>query len=83
MGKRILKVAPEYFVMFLQRQDGRVRNYSVESPLPDDTKYIGFEWADAQGEISLIVESEAWWGDSRVPLQPPSITVHYGEASSD
>lgn len=88
MGKRLLSVSPDLFVAFLKETDGVPRTYSVESPLPDDTRVIGHEWeadwtSSTGKRINLIVESEKWWGDVREYVDTPYVTVRYGEPVGD
>ena len=79
MGKRLLAVDPQFLIETLKRGDGLRRSFTVEHPLPDDTRYVGYEWIRDE-VISLVLESEEWMGDSRMPIEPPQTTMHFDKA---
>ena len=82
MGKRILSLDTQILAnVFKQNRYGE-RSWIVEDhPLPDDAKVIGLEVKGyLNGDVDLILESEAWWGDCREPLPHPVVRLYEKEA---
>lgn len=81
MGRRLLRVSPEFLVEFLKQREDWPRAYTVFRALPDDARLVGISVARWHREppeaavISLWLESEAWQG-TEGELLDPCVTVH-------
>ena len=79
MGKRYLDVSTSCLLEFLKRRMDAPHYFTVENAIPDDARVIGMEATPyREGEvIRLVIESAEWRGDSREPLSPPALTIHF------
>lgn len=85
MGTRTLKVSAALLVEFLKDHDARARTYTIESPLPDDTRVVEVEslanWPASADEFRLRLASDSWHDDTFAEVTP-TIRVHtVGEAA--
>lgn len=82
MGTRTLRVSADLLIEFLKDHDARARTYTVEGPLPDDTRIVEVEsrdgWPATHETIRLRLASDAWQGDTFEEVTPV-IRVHLVE----
>jgi hypothetical protein len=43
----------------------------ISNPLPANTTVVRIEPLDARGDVYVVLESDAWVGESDEPLSPP------------
>lgn len=75
MGRRRLRVSPEFLIEFLKQREDWPRAFTVSPALPDDVRLTGHEGRVENASLTFVLESAYWEGEEG-EIQAPRFTVH-------